>query len=75
MDTPRRARASIGKRIDDYIAPIGEFLEAIGSGAGHFTFGDKLDAFVPLFEKIADALKKPVGIGLVVIKQTTARVI
>jgi hypothetical protein len=50
-------------------------LEAIGPGAGHLSLCDELDALVPLLEKLADALKKPVGIGLVVVKQTDARII
>src|SRR3954470_23734710 len=43
VDTPRRARASIGEGIDDEVTIIAQFRQAIGLGPAHFTLSEKFD--------------------------------
>jgi len=74
VDTPRRARASIGKRIDNYVASPAELLEVIRFGAGHFSFGDDLNTVVSLLQKLSDIGKKLVCIRFVIVQQTNALV-
>jgi hypothetical protein len=74
VDTPRRARASISKGVDDDVASVGKLLEKIRPGAGHFPSGDKLNTFVALLEQLAHMSEKFVGIGLVVVQKTYALV-
>jgi hypothetical protein len=74
VDTPRRARASIGKGVDDYVGSVGELLEKIRSGAGHFSSGDELNTVVSLLQKLTHMSEKFVGIGLVIVQQTNALV-
>lgn len=54
VDTPRRARASIGKGVDDDVASVGKLLEKIRSRAGHLPSRDDLNTVVPLLQKVAD---------------------
>jgi hypothetical protein len=75
VDTPRRARASIGKRIDHNIAPVGEFPETIRAGARHLSFGNQLDALVTPLEKLTRTFKKAVRVGFIVVEQTDASVV
>ena len=74
VDTPRRARASIGKGVDDDIASVSELLEKIRSRAGHFSSRDKLNTVVSLLQKLAHMSEKFVGIGFVIVQQTNALV-
>src|SRR6266478_2933266 len=74
VDTPRRARASIGKRIDYDVATVNELLNAIGLGAGHFSFGDELNTVASLLQKRSDIAEKLVGIGFAIVQQTNALV-
>jgi hypothetical protein len=74
VDTPRRARASIGKRIDNDVASAAELLEVIRFGAGHFSFGDDLNTVVSLLQKLSDIGKKLVCIRFVIVQQTNALV-
>ena len=70
VDTPRRARASIGKRVDDDVAFAGKLLKKLRSRAGHFSSGDELNAVVSLLQKLAHMSEKFVGIGFVIVQQT-----
>jgi hypothetical protein len=72
VDTPRRARASIGKGVDDDVAFVSELLEKIRPRAGHFPSGDELNTFVSLLQKVAYVSEKFIGIGFVIIQQTNA---
>jgi hypothetical protein len=74
VDTPRRARSSIRKGVDDAVASISELMEKIRSRAGHFSSGDDLDTFVSLLQKLADMSEKFVGIGFVIVQQTNTLV-
>jgi hypothetical protein len=74
VDTPRRARASIGKSVDDDVAFVGKLLEKIRSGAGHFSSRDKLNTIVSLLQKLAHIGEKFVGIGFVIVEQADALV-
>src|SRR5262245_33681645 len=72
VDTPRRARASIRKGVDDDVTFVSQLLEKIRSGAGHFSSRDDLNPFVSLLEKLTHMSEKFVGIGLVVVQETNA---
>jgi hypothetical protein len=72
VDTPRRARASIGKGVDDDVAFVSEVLEKIRPRAGHFPSGDELNTFVSLLQKVAYVSEKFIGIGFVIVQQTNA---
>src|SRR5262245_4301381 len=74
VDTPRRARASIRKGVDDDVTFGSQLLEKIRSGAGHFCSGDELNRFVSLLEKPTHMSEKFVGIGLVIVQKTNALV-
>jgi hypothetical protein len=70
VDTPRRARPSIGKGVDDYVAPVDQLLKTIRYCAGHFSFGYELNVVVALPEQVADIAKKFVCVGFVIVQQT-----
>ena len=74
VDTPRRARASIGKRIDNDVASPAELPKVIRFGAGHFSFGDELNTVVSLLQKLSDIREKLVCIRFVIVQQTNALV-
>ena len=74
VDTPRRARPSIGKGVNDDVAFVGKFPEKIRSRAGHFSFRDKLNTVVSLLQKLTHMSEKFVGIGFVIVEQTNALV-
>ena len=48
VDTPRRARASIGKGVDDNVALFYEILDTIGLGAAHLPPKNNFDSLVSL---------------------------
>ena len=73
VDTPRRARASIGKRVDHDIAARDQLGQTVRFGPAHFALRDKLDVAVAPLEQLTDELQKFVGIGLVVVEQTDAQ--
>jgi len=74
VDTPRRARASIGKRIDDDVTSAAEILEVIRFGAGHFSLRDELNTGVSLLQNRSDISEKLVRIRFVIVQQTNALV-
>ena len=74
VDTPRRARASIGKRIDDDVTSAAEILEVIRFGAGHFSLRDELNTGVSLLQNRSDISEKLVRIRFVIVQQANALV-
>ena len=70
VDTPRRARASISKGVDDDVTSGSELLEKIRSRAGHFSFRDELNTIVSLLQKLAYMSEKFIGIGFVIVQKT-----
>jgi hypothetical protein len=72
VDTPRRARSSIGKSVDDDVASLGKLLEKIRSCAGHFSSGNELNTVVALLQKLADIDEKFIGIGFVIVQEANA---
>jgi hypothetical protein len=74
VDTPRRARASIRKGVDDDIAFVSQLLEKIRPGAGHFPSVDELNAVVSLLQQLGHLSQKFVGIGFVIVEETNALV-
>jgi hypothetical protein len=74
VDTPRRARASIGKGVDDDVAFISQLLDKSRPRAGHFPSGNELNTFVSLPEKLTHMSEKFIGIRFVVVQKTNALV-
>src|SRR5215813_11561369 len=74
VDTPRRARASIRKGVDDDVTFVSQLPEKIRSRAGHFSSGDELNTFISLREKLTHMSEKFVGIGFVIVQKTNALV-
>jgi hypothetical protein len=72
VDTPRRARSSIGKSRDHDIALLHQLLDAIGFGATHLSFEDDFDPVESPAQQFADIAEKSIGIGLAVVQQTNA---
>jgi hypothetical protein len=74
VDTPRRARTSIGKGVDDDVASVSELLKKFRARAGHFSFRDELNTVVPLLQKLPYMSEEFVGVGFVIVQQANALV-
>ncbi len=72
MDTPRRARASISKGVDDDVALGAKLPETIGLHSAHLAPEDELRV-ITLLEQIADIPQKVVGVWLAVVEQADPR--